>query len=152
MSDKEKDLIEETEEAKTEATAEEDDEIDAEDLGYQKHKFSLFDSAAEILLVIFIIGFVGYKVIDFFFLYPDGTDIETIFRYLFDLAVDVIPAICLIALLELHEKMDKLSYNLELNSEYMARYQGDLLERIDEAEDLILDELEEFDEEEETEE
>ena len=128
MSDKEKDLVEETKEV------EEVDYDDAEELGYQTHKFSLFDSAAEILLVIFIVAFVGYRVINFFFTYPDGAGFETIFRYLMNLVVDVLPAICLIAILELHEKIDKLSYNLNLNSEYMARYQYDLLKRFDDIE------------------
>ncbi|MBP3621960.1 MAG: hypothetical protein J6J16_09390 [Lachnospiraceae bacterium] len=138
MSEKEKDLIEEVE-----------DDVETDERGYQKHKFSLFDSAIEILLVIFIVAFVGYRVFDFFFLYPDGTDMETIVRYIFALLVDVLPAVCLIAILELHEKIDKMSFNNELTAEYMARYQSDLLERIDDIEDILIEDIDDDDDEEE---
>lgn len=110
---------------------------------YKKHKFSLFDSAAEILLVIFIVAFAGYRVIDFFFMYPDGTDLETIFTYIFNLVIDVLPGICLIGILELHEKVNLMAHNLELTSKYMAMYQGDLLDRFDDLEDMIEGEAQE---------
>ncbi|MBQ8412752.1 MAG: hypothetical protein IJX12_03985 [Lachnospiraceae bacterium] len=127
MSEKEKELVEENTEAETEEVEAMDDYDDAEELGYQRHEFSLFDSAAEIILVIFLVAYVGFKIVSFFIDYPNGTDLDVAVAYLFDVIVGALPAVCLIAILELHEKLDKIAYNLELNSEYMARYQQDLL-------------------------
>lgn len=137
--------LEISEEIKDAENPDMEDDNQVEEVKYKKHRFSLFDSAAEILLVIFIVAFVGYRIIDFFFMYPDGTDMETIFTYIFNLAIDVLPAICMIGILELHEKLNFLSQNLELTSKYMAMYQGDLLDRFDDLEDAVTGKAEEQD-------
>ena len=58
------------------------------------------------------------------------TDIVNIFNFLFDLVIKLAPGVILLVACEIHEKVELIEYNLSLNSEYMARYQMDLLEKM----------------------
>ncbi len=105
---------------------EEDDELE----GYQEHKFSLFDSPIEVATVVFMAALFIFRVWDFVNTYINGTDVMNILRFMFDLVLELVPAIILLVACEIHEKMEKMEYNLRLNSEYMAMYQQDLLTRM----------------------
>lgn len=125
------------EEVEKELEAPVDDEgdgLDEEDLieaGYKVHKFSLFDSPIEIAAIVFMAVYVIYSLIMFAVNNTGGTDLQSIFNFLFDLVWKVVPGVILIVVCEIHEKTELLEYNLSLNSEYMARYQMDLLDKID---------------------
>ena len=104
----------------------EDDELE----GYQEHKFSLFDSPIEVATVVFMAALFIFRVWDCVNTYINGTDVMNILRFMFDLVLELVPAIILLVACEIHEKMEKMEYNLRLNSEYMAMYQQDLLTRM----------------------
>ncbi len=128
--------IKETEAAEElEAPVDEDgDGIDEEELieaGYKVHKFSLFDSPIEIGAVVFMVLYVVFAFCSFAFDNPNGTGLMNIFEFLFELVIKLIPGIVLLVACEIHEKVEFIEYNLSLNSEYMARYQMDLLDKMD---------------------
>lgn len=131
------DIENKIEDVETVNTAEADEEIDYDDdeeyeeAGYRVHKFSLFDSPLEILTILFIIGYLIFGIWSFFDLYPNGAALKVVLAFVFDLISKLIPAVVLIVALEIHEKLEMQEYNLRLNSEYMARYQQDLLEKLD---------------------
>lgn len=136
--------VEATEEAKVEEVVEEaddtgeelDDEfdgIDEEDLieaGYKTHKFSLFDSPIEVATIAFMAVYVVFAFVSFAMDNPNGTGFMNIFEFFFDVINKLIPGIVLLIACEIHEKVELIEYNLSLNSEYMARYQMDLLEKM----------------------
>ena len=130
------DIENKVEEAKVEEDAIIDDEfdgIDEEDLieaGYKTHKFSLFDSPIEIATIVFMAAYATYCFFTFAVANPNGTDLISIFTFLFDLVAKMIPGIILLIACEIHEKVELIEYNLSLNSEYMARYQMDLLDKM----------------------
>lgn len=110
------------------------DGIDEEELieaGYRVHKFSLFDSPIEIGTVVFMVLYVVFAFCSFAFDNPNGTGLMNIFEFLFELVMKLIPGIVLLVACEIHEKVEFIEYNLSLNSEYMARYQMDLLDKMD---------------------
>ncbi len=127
--------VEETTKAEElEAPVDEDgDGIDEEELieaGYKVHKFSLFDSPIEIATIVFMAVYIVYSFIMFAVNNSGGTDIASIFNFLFDLVIKVAPGVILLVVCEIHEKVELIEYNLSLNSEYMARYQMDLMDTI----------------------
>lgn len=127
-------VVEEVEDTE-EALDDEGDGIDEEDLieaGYKAHKFSLFDSPIEIATIAFMAVYAIYCFVMFAVNNPGGTTLVNIFDFLFDLVLKLIPGIILLVACEIHEKVELLEYNLSLNSEYMARYQMDLLDKMDE--------------------
>ena len=136
--------VEETEEVKAAEVAEEEeveapvdedgDGIDEEELieaGYRVHKFSLFDSPIEIATVLFMVAYVIFAFCSFAFDNPNGTGFMNIVEFLFDVVIKLIPAGVLLVACEIHEKVEFLEYNLSLNSEYMARYQMDLMDKLE---------------------
>lgn len=135
--------VEEAEEVKAAEVAEEEveapvdedgDGIDEEELieaGYRVHKFSLFDSPIEIATVVFMVAYVIFAFCSFAFNNPNGTGLMKIFEFLFEVVIKLIPAIVLLVACEIHEKVELLEYNLSLNSEYMARYQMDLMDKLE---------------------
>lgn len=131
--------VEEVEETVDEAmeNLEDDDQdgvFDEEELleaGYKAHRFSLFDSPIEIATIAFMVVFVVYSFIVFALDNRGGTEIANIFNFLFDLVIKLAPGAILLVACEIHEKVELIEYNLSLNSEYMARYQMDLLEKMD---------------------
>lgn len=127
--------VEETEEAQAEEVIldDEGDGIDEEDLieaGYKTHKFSLFDSPIEIAAIVFMVAYVIYSFFAFAAANPNGTDLISIFNFLFELVAKLIPGVILLVACEIHEKVELIEYNLSLNSEYMARYQMDLMDKL----------------------
>lgn len=117
--------------------AEGEDGIDDEELaeaGYKVHKFSLFDSPIEVATIVFMALYVVYAFCSFAIANPNGTDLMSIFGFFFDLVVKMIPGIILLVACEIHEKVELVEYNLSLNSEYMARYQMDLMDKMDKKE------------------
>ncbi len=107
-----------------------DDDEDFEEAGFKVHKFSLFDSPLEIITILFVIAYLVFGIWKFFDIYPQGAQLKFVIEFVFDLIAKVIPAVILIIAIEIHEKLEMQEYNLRLNSEYMARYQQDLLERL----------------------
>lgn len=106
------------------------DEEELIEAGYKAHKFSLFDSPIEIATIVFMIIFAVYSFIMFALDNRGGTEIVNIFNFLFDLVLKLAPGVILLVACEIHEKVELIEYNLSLNSEYMARYQMDLLEKM----------------------
>lgn len=106
------------------------DEEELIEAGYKAHKFSLFDSPVEIATIVFMIIFAVYSFIMFALDNRGGTEIVNIFNFLFDLVLKLAPGVVLLVACEIHEKVELIEYNLSLNSEYMARYQMDLLEKM----------------------
>ena len=106
------------------------DEEELIEAGYKAHKFSLFDSPVEIATIVFMIIFAVYSFIMFALDNRGGTEIVNIFNFLFDLVLKLAPGVILLVGCEIHEKVGLIEYNLSLNSEYMARYQMDLLEKM----------------------
>ncbi len=130
--DLENKIDEEVEELDT-AEAEEidyDEDEDYEEAGFKVHKFSLFDSPLEIVTILFVIANLVFGIWSFFDVYPQGAELKVVIGFVFDLIAKTIPAVILIIAIEIHEKLEMHEYNLRLNSEYMARYQQDLLERL----------------------
>ena len=130
------DIENKVEEAKVEEEEIIDDEfdgIDEEDLieaGYKTHKFSLFDSPIEIATIIFMAVYVVFAFCSFAIDNPNGTNLMNIFEFFFELVAKLIPGIILLVACEIHEKVELVEYNLSLNSEYMARYQMDLMDKL----------------------
>lgn len=130
------DIENKVEEAKVEEEEIIDDEfdgIDEEDLieaGYKTHKFSLFDSPIEIATIIFMALYVVFAFCSFAIDNPNGTNLMNIFEFFFELVAKLIPGIILLVACEIHEKVELVEYNLSLNSEYMARYQMDLMDKL----------------------
>ncbi len=113
--------------------AEGEDGIDEEDLaeaGYKIHKFSLFDSPVEIATIAFMTLYVVFALCSFAIDNPYGAGLMKIFTFLFELVTKLIPGFILIIACEIHEKVELIEYNLSLNSEYMARYQMDLMDKL----------------------
>lgn len=113
--------------------AEGEDGIDEEELieaGYRVHRFSLFDSPIEIGTVVFMLLYVVFAFCSFAFNNPNGTGLMNIFEFFFDLVIKLIPGIVLLVGCEIYEKVELIEYNLSLNSEYMARYQMDLMDKL----------------------
>ncbi|MBR3834681.1 MAG: hypothetical protein IKJ73_10195 [Lachnospiraceae bacterium] len=131
------DIENKVEEAKVEEEEIIDDEfdgIDEEDLieaGYKTHKFSLFDSPIEIATIIFMALYVVFAFCSFAIDNPNGTNLMNIFEFFFELVAKLIPGIILLVACEIHEKVELVEYNLSLNSEYMARYQMDLMDKLE---------------------
>lgn len=125
--------VEEAEIEEEEILDDEFDGIDEEDLieaGYKAHKFSLFDSPIEVATIVFMAVYVIYCFVMFAINNPGGTELVNIFDFLFDVVLKMIPGIILLVACEIHEKVELIEYNLSLNSEYMARYQMDLMDKL----------------------
>lgn len=135
--------VEETKEVEAAEVAEEEleapvdedgDGIDEEELieaGYRVHKFSLFDSPIEIATVVFMVAYVIFAFCSFAFDNPNGTGLMNILEFFFEVVIKLVPAIVLLVACEIHEKVEFIEYNLSLNSEYMARYQMDLMDKLE---------------------
>lgn len=135
--------VEEAKEAETTEVADEEleapvdedgDGLDEEELleaGYKVHKFSLFDSPIEIATIVFMVVYAIYSFVTFAIANPGGTEIINIFNFLFELVLKIAPGVILIVACEIHEKVELIEYNLSLNSEYMARYQMDLMDKLE---------------------
>ena len=120
-----------TEEAEDEYDFEDDIEDIEEEVGeYREHEFSLFDNPIEAITVIFMVGYAIFSIVQFVGKNTIDVDFITAVEFLFGLAKDLIPAVVLLVACEIYEKLELVLYNLSLNSEYMARYQMNLLEHI----------------------
>ncbi|MBE5946106.1 MAG: hypothetical protein E7259_04065 [Lachnospiraceae bacterium] len=120
-----------TEEAEDEYDFEDDIEDIEEEVGeYREHEFSLFDNPIEAITVIFMVGYAIFSIVQFINKNTIDVDFITAVEFLFGLAKDLIPAVVLLVACEIYEKLELVLYNLSLNSEYMARYQMNLLEHI----------------------
>ena len=120
-----------TEEAEDEYDFEDDIEDIEEEVGeYREHEFSLFDNPIEAITVIFMVGYAIFSIVQFINKNTIDVDFIKAVEFLFGLAKDLIPAVVLLVACEIYEKLELVLYNLSLNSEYMARYQMNLLEHI----------------------
>ena len=131
MADKEKEMLEDIKDEELREDIEEYMDDEYEEGGYDEHEFSLFDSPIEIATVIFIALFSLLKL--WYFVDNIGV-FDTplaILEYFIEMCAQLIPAVILIVAVEIHEKMESLEYNIKLNSFYMAKYQEDLIDRIE---------------------
>lgn len=110
----------------------EDDIEDIEDeVGeYRDHDFSLFDNPIEAITVVFMVCYAVFSIVQFINTYTIDVDLVTAVEFFLGLAKDLIPGVVLLVACEIYEKLELVLYNLSLNSEYMARYQLNLLEHI----------------------
>ena len=123
--------VEETEEYDLYAEGEDGiDEEELEEAGYRVHRFSLFDSPVEIATVVFMALYVIFALCSFAVDNPNGTSFMNIIEFFFGVLLKLIPGVVLLVACEIHEKIEFIEYNLSLNSEYMARYQMDLMDKL----------------------
>ena len=134
---KNEEVVEEVKDAEVEET--ETDEYDFEDdiediedeVGeYRTHEFSLFDNPIEAVTVVFMVGFAIYSIVQFIMTNTIDVEFITAVEFILGLIKDLIPAVVLLVACEIYEKLELILYNLSLNSEYMSRYQVNLLEHI----------------------
>ncbi len=125
--------IEEVKDASVEDEYDFEDDIEAieDEVGeYKEHEFSLFDNPIEAITVVFAVGYVIFSIVQFININTVDVDFVTAVEFMLGLIKDLIPAVILLVACEIYEKLELMLYNLSLNSEYMARYQLNLLEHI----------------------
>lgn len=106
-------------------------EEDFEDSGYKEHTFSLFDNPLEIFALIFMVAYLVYAIWKFADILTVGTTVSEGFDYWLGVVARMIPAIVLLVCCEIYESIQLLEYNVKLNSYYMARYQMNVMSKLD---------------------